>query len=48
MCAPGMGPDKNALLTRPERAAMMACGNMLDLVDFLDEKKGVRRDGDEK
>lgn len=39
MCAPGMGPNKNALLTKPERAAMLACGNMLGLIDFLDEKR---------
>ncbi|KAM7195096.1 tRNA-dihydrouridine synthase [Naviculisporaceae sp. PSN 640] len=39
MCAPGMGPNKNALLTKPERAAMLNCGNMLDLIDFLDEKR---------
>jgi tRNA-dihydrouridine synthase 4 len=45
MCAPGMGPNKTALLTKPERAAMMACTNMCDLIDFLDEKKGLRRDG---
>ncbi|KAK4105612.1 FMN-linked oxidoreductase [Parathielavia hyrcaniae] len=45
MCGPGMGPDKSALLTKPERAALMACGNMLDLMDFLDAVRGVRRDG---
>lgn len=47
MCAPGMGPNKAALLTRPERAALMACANMVDLIDFLDEKRrgGLRRDG---
>lgn len=44
MCAPGMGPDKGALLTRQERAEMMRCGNMLDLIDFLDGKREVRRD----
>ncbi|KAK4128672.1 dihydrouridine synthase 4-like protein [Parathielavia appendiculata] len=43
MCGPGMGADKSALLTKPERAAMMACGNMLDLIDFLDGRRGVRR-----
>ncbi|KAK3309954.1 uncharacterized protein B0T15DRAFT_481464 [Chaetomium strumarium] len=46
MCSPGMGPNKRALLTRQERAALMGCGNMLDLIDFLDERKegGLRRD----
>ncbi|SPQ18320.1 458479c7-e5c7-4cfe-a7cc-362f2e89e3e8 [Thermothielavioides terrestris] len=39
MLGPGMGPDKRALLSKGERAAMMArCGNMLDLIDFLDGK----------
>ena len=40
MCSPGMGPNKSALLTKQERAAMMACNNMVDLVDFFDEKRG--------
>ncbi|KAK4144356.1 tRNA-dihydrouridine synthase [Dichotomopilus funicola] len=44
MCAPGMGPNKSALLSKAERTEMMACGNMLDLVDYLEDKKGVRRD----
>lgn len=39
MCAPGMSHNKNALLTKPERAAMLACSNMVDLIDFLDEKR---------
>lgn len=46
MCAPGMGPNKNALLSKAERAEMMACGNMVDLMDFLDGKRGVRREGE--
>jgi tRNA-dihydrouridine synthase 4 len=49
MCAPGMGPDKTALLTKAQRAGVMACGNMVELVDFLDgvreREGGVRRDG---
>jgi tRNA-dihydrouridine synthase 4 len=45
MCSPGMGPNKSALLTKQERTAMMACTNMCDLIDFLDEKKGLRREG---
>ncbi|KAK3300509.1 uncharacterized protein B0H64DRAFT_381059 [Chaetomium fimeti] len=45
MCGPGMGADKRALLTRGERAGLMACGNMLDLVDFLEERRGLRRGG---
>ncbi|KAK0731174.1 hypothetical protein B0H67DRAFT_597108 [Lasiosphaeris hirsuta] len=48
MCAPGMGPNKTALLGRKERSDMMQCANMLDLIDFLDEKcsaqGGMRRD----
>ncbi|KAK4116282.1 FMN-linked oxidoreductase [Canariomyces notabilis] len=41
MCAPGMSPfNKSALLTKQERAAMLACSNMVDLIDFLDEKRG--------
>lgn len=45
MCAPGMGPNKTALLPKQERAAMLACTNMVDLIDFLDEKRGgLRRD----
>lgn len=39
MCAPGMGPNKNALLTKQERAAMLACSNTIDLIDFLDDKR---------
>jgi tRNA-dihydrouridine synthase 4 len=46
MCSPGMGLNKRVLLTKQERAALMGCGNMLDLIDFLDERKegGLRRD----
>ncbi|KAK4170306.1 tRNA-dihydrouridine synthase [Cladorrhinum sp. PSN259] len=45
MCAPGMGPNKNALLSKQERSALMRCGDMLELIDFLDEKRegGIRR-----
>lgn len=39
MCAPGMGPNKSALLNKQERAAMLACSNMVDLIDFLDDKR---------
>jgi tRNA-dihydrouridine synthase 4 len=49
MCAPGMGPDKTALLSKAQRAGVMACGNMVELVDFLDGVRegegGLRRDG---
>jgi len=40
MTAPGMSAtNKSALLTKQERAAMLAqCNNMVDLIDFLDEK----------
>ncbi|KAK3694704.1 hypothetical protein B0T22DRAFT_416962 [Podospora appendiculata] len=37
MCGPGMGPNKTALLTKQERNAMLACTNMVDLIDFLDQ-----------
>lgn len=47
MCAPGMGPNKNALLSKPERNAMLSCTNMVDLVDFLDEKAREKGYGDE-
>jgi tRNA-dihydrouridine synthase 4 len=43
MCSPGMGANKNALLTKQERAQLQQCMNMVDLIDFLDEKKGLRR-----
>lgn len=46
MCGPGMGPDKRALLSKAERAGVMACGSMVELVDFLDGRRGVRRDGE--
>jgi tRNA-dihydrouridine synthase 4 len=42
MCAPGMGPDKSALLGKKDRVAMLECTNMCDLIDFLDEKVGYR------
>jgi len=47
MCAPGFGPNKNALLSRKERAAMMGCGNMVDLIDFMDGKRVVKGGGGE-
>ncbi|KAL2158041.1 hypothetical protein VTH06DRAFT_4851 [Thermothelomyces fergusii] len=43
MCGPGMGPNKASLLTKQERAAMLACGNMLDLIDYLDTVRGLKR-----
>lgn len=49
MCGPGMGPDKGALLTKAQRGGLMGCGNMVDLVDFLEKVRegqgGLRRDG---
>ncbi|KAK1832809.1 tRNA-dihydrouridine synthase [Podospora conica] len=39
MCGPGFGPSKSALLSRKERARMMGCLNMVDLIDFMDEKR---------
>ncbi|KAL2132511.1 hypothetical protein VTI74DRAFT_3701 [Chaetomium olivicolor] len=47
MCGPGMGPNKNALLTRQERAGMMGCANMIELVDYLDARRQIRRNGEE-
>ena len=51
MCSPGMGSDKNALLPKKERAKFGELKDMLELIDFLDEKieqhtgqKGLRRD----
>ncbi|KAK4231706.1 hypothetical protein QBC38DRAFT_465354 [Podospora fimiseda] len=45
MCAPGMGPNKSALLSKQERSQLMQCGDMIELIDFLDEKRevGMRR-----
>ncbi|KAK5663700.1 hypothetical protein OQA88_4131 [Cercophora sp. LCS_1] len=49
MVSPGMGPNKRALLNKQERSALMGCGNMVDLIDFLDERRaavgGLKRDG---
>ncbi|KAK4178652.1 putative tRNA-dihydrouridine synthase [Triangularia setosa] len=42
MCSPGMGPDprdRSALLNKQERAELMRCGDMIELIDFLEEKK---------
>lgn len=47
MTAPGMGPNKNALLSKKERTQIYDCTNMCDLIDFMDEKiggEGLRRD----
>ncbi|CAH0019451.1 unnamed protein product [Clonostachys rhizophaga] len=38
MCSPGMGIDKSALLSRKERTRFSEIANMLELIDFLDEK----------
>ena len=42
MCAPGLGPNKESLLSKKERVAMLECTNMIDLIDFIDEKIGDR------
>ena len=47
MCGPGFGPDKSALLSRKERARMMGCLNMVDLIDFMDEKRVEKGGGGE-
>lgn len=52
MCAPGMGNDKNALLSKKERARFVEITDMVELTDFLDDKimehkgqkEGMRRD----
>ncbi|KOS22014.1 tRNA-dihydrouridine(20a/20b) synthase [Escovopsis weberi] len=52
MCGPGMGSDKSSLLTKKERASLGDLANMMELVDYLDEKiaertgqvGGLRRD----
>lgn len=38
MCSPGMGDDKNALLSKKERAGLADITDMVELVDFLDDK----------
>jgi tRNA-dihydrouridine synthase 4 len=43
MCSPGMGANKKALLTKQERAELQKCMNMIDLIDFLDDRKGLER-----
>ncbi|KAL0938889.1 tRNA-dihydrouridine synthase 4 [Colletotrichum truncatum] len=48
MCAPGMGPDKKALLNKQERATLQTLGSMLDVIDFMDDainRKTGRTDG---
>ena len=52
MCGPGMGADKTALLPKRDRIKLAELGDMMELVDFLDEKVeeqtgrkgGLRRD----
>lgn len=52
MCSPAMGEDKTSLLTKKERQALNETKNIMELVDFLDEKieehtgrvGGLRRD----
>ncbi|ODA76560.1 hypothetical protein RJ55_07830 [Drechmeria coniospora] len=52
MCGPGMGPDKSSLLPRKERARLSDLKDMIELIDYLDEKMeeqtgkggGLRRD----
>ena len=48
MCAPGMGSDKTALLSKKERARLVEITDMTQLVDFLDDmimEKTGRADG---
>lgn len=41
MCAGQLGGK--ALLSKEERAALVECRNMMELIDLLDGVKGVRR-----
>jgi tRNA-dihydrouridine synthase 4 len=52
MCGPGMGSNKQSLLSKQERLHMLSLPNMVDVVDFIDEKVekrnqvgGLRRNG---
>lgn len=45
MTGPAFGPDKRSLLNKKERMALIACTNMLDLIDLLDEKMTEKRGG---
>lgn len=47
MCGPGFGPDRSALLSRKERAMMMGCLDMVDLIDFMDGKRTEKGGGGE-
>lgn len=38
MCGPGMGSDKNALLGRKERSKLTEMADLLELIDYMDEK----------
>lgn len=38
MCGPGMGTDKHALLGRKDRAKLTQLEDLLELIDFMDEK----------
>jgi tRNA-dihydrouridine synthase 4 len=38
MCGPGCGPDRAALLKRRDRSALMACRDMCELIDFVEER----------
>lgn len=52
MCSPGYGQDKHSLLSKKERARFVDIKDIIELVDFLDEKVedhtgqigGMRRD----
>jgi tRNA-dihydrouridine synthase 4 len=38
-----VGGGKGTLLTKEERMAMMECGNMIELMDYLDEIREINR-----
>ncbi|KAL8295308.1 hypothetical protein RB597_008616 [Gaeumannomyces tritici] len=45
MTGAGFGPDKRSLLNKKERMALIACTNMLDVIDLLDEKMAEKHGG---
>lgn len=42
MCGPGFGKNKQGLLSKKERMVLVSCSTMCELIDFLDDKIGVR------
>ncbi len=46
MCGSDRSQCGEKLLSKEERKLMMECGSMIELMEFLDEVKGIRRLGD--